>query len=165
MKNKLSYALIWLTQASQFVAATDIVAVETFQNLDGDYAIVAVRDDLAGNPLRCEVGVIGASAVIDIGAAAAERANKDTSLFVLNARHKNYQMSNYEKRLIFKPSWKKSKWLLYAKKKPHSVQLVVPNLDLRKAKRVWVRNKKTKNFLESVGFRNVDMKRIKIEDS
>jgi len=84
--------------------------------------------------------------------------------FVLNAGYKNYNMTDYEKRCLFKPSWSKSKWLRKAKKEPHRVQLAAPKLYLPDAKRVWVRNKKTKRLLGDMGFESVEVKRIKIED-
>ena len=82
---------------------------------------------------------------------------------VLNSSHKNYQITDYEKRLIFKPSWNKAKWLRKAMIKPYSVQLVTPSLNLSNAKRIWVRNKQTKEELISKGFKNVECKRIFLE--
>jgi len=81
---------------------------------------------------------------------------------VLNANHKNYRVSNYETRLIFKPSWEKNRWLRYAKQHPHSVQLVRPNTDLRKAGRIWTRNNQTKTILEGMEFKNIKVKRIRL---
>lgn len=81
---------------------------------------------------------------------------------VLNAGYKNYQMTDYEKRLIFKPSFSKSKWLGKAKEDPHSVQLVTPALYLPDAERIWVRNQQTKKLLESMGFENVEVRRLLI---
>ena len=77
----------WLAQASQFDTNTDIVALATFQNLDGDYGILGVRDNTAGQPLRREVGVIGSSTVADVGATPNEGALKDSAAFALDARH------------------------------------------------------------------------------
>ncbi|MCK4614484.1 MAG: hypothetical protein KAU14_06750 [Thermoplasmata archaeon] len=82
---------------------------------------------------------------------------------VLNASYKDYQMTDYEKRLIFKPSWQKSKWLRKANKNPHSVQLITKTLYLPGAERIWVRNRQTKKLLEFRGFRNVEVKRIRLE--
>jgi len=53
---------------------------------------------------------------------------------------------------IFRPSWIKNDWISYANKNPGTVQLVAPSLDLRKAERVLVRNQKTKDGLEEMGF-------------
>lgn len=83
---------------------------------------------------------------------------------VLNASHKNYQMTNYEKRLIFKPSWQKSRWLSKANQKPGSVQLVTPGLYLPDAKGIWVRNQQTKRLLEKMGFGNIECHRLLLED-
>src|SRR3989344_915488 len=82
----------------------------------------------------------------------------------LNASHKNYQMTDYEKRLIFKPSWPKSKWLKKARKNQHSVQLVTPELYLPAAERIWVRNQQTKELLTSMGFDNVESRRLVLEE-
>jgi hypothetical protein len=90
---------------------------------------------------------------------------------VLNSSYKNYQITDYEKRLIFKPSWNKTDWLRKAKKNPHSVQLVTSKLYLPYAKRIWVRNKDTKETLEEKGFNNnnnnynnIEVKRLTIEE-
>lgn len=83
---------------------------------------------------------------------------------VLNAEHKNYQMTDYEKKLIFKPSFSKAKWLRKARKKSCTVQLVIQKLYLPSADRIWVRNKKTKIKLENTGFRSVEVKRLLLEE-
>ncbi|MBI4439884.1 hypothetical protein HY638_02840 [Candidatus Woesearchaeota archaeon] len=83
----------------------------------------------------------------------------------LNAGYKNYQITDYEKRLIFKPSWPTSKWLRKAKKIPHSVQLVTPSLYLQDSQRIWVRNQPTRALLISMGFDNVETKRLLLEES
>lgn len=80
------------------------------------------------------------------------------------ASHKNYQMTDYEKRLIFKPSWPKPKWLRKARRDQHSVQLVVPELYLPDAERIWVRNQQTKELLTSMGFNNVESRRLVLEE-
>lgn len=82
---------------------------------------------------------------------------------VLNSAHNNYQTPNHYERSIFKPHLSDSKWLEKAKKHPHSVQLVVPSLDLTEANCVWVRNKDTKILFEKLGFTNVVVKRLKLE--
>ena len=82
----------------------------------------------------------------------------------LSASYKNYQMTDYEKRLIFKPSWPKSKWLKKARKNQHSVQLVTPELYLPAAERIWVRNQQTKELLTSMGFDNVESRRLVLEE-
>lgn len=82
----------------------------------------------------------------------------------LNAGYKNYQITDYEKRLIFKPSWPTSKWLRKAKKTPHSVQLVTQSLYLPDSQRIWVRNQQTRALLISMGFENVETKRLLLEE-
>jgi len=79
---------------------------------------------------------------------------------VLNSQYNNYQISNRELASVFKPSYTKSDWLRYARNNPHSVQFVVPSLDLRIADLVSVRNQKTKGQLEDIGFTNVAVRRI-----
>lgn len=81
----------------------------------------------------------------------------------LNSEWKNYAVSDYEKRLIFKLSYNKADWLRKARKEPGSVMLVAPSLYLPSAKRVWVRNKETKEKLEDMGFEGVEVKRIAVE--
>ncbi len=83
---------------------------------------------------------------------------------VFNIGYKNQYITNYEKRLIFKPSWLKSRWLRKAREESHSVQLVTASLTLSDAQRILVRNKVTKKFLENMGFRNVEVKRIIISN-
>ena len=83
---------------------------------------------------------------------------------VLNSQHNNYQLTEYEKRLMFRYSWSKADWLRRARKDPESVQLVTPKLDLRKSKRIEVRNKSTKKKLEEIGFTNVKVNRITLAD-
>ena len=78
----------------------------------------------------------------------------------LGAIMNGYGVTDYEKRLTFKPSWPKSKWLRKARKNPHSVQLVASTLYLPDAKRIWVRNQQTKNQLKSMGFENVEVRRL-----
>lgn len=83
---------------------------------------------------------------------------------VLGANYKNYSVTNYEKKLIFKPSWSKSRWLRKARENPHSVQLVTSELYLPEASRVWARNKLTQQLLISNGFKQVEVKRLFLED-
>ncbi len=78
----------------------------------------------------------------------------------LNTDYKNYQLSEYEKKLLFKFSWNKKKWI--EKSKKNSVQFVVRDLDLRNAEKIWVRNQKTKKILEEMHFSNIEIKRIPV---
>jgi hypothetical protein len=75
----------------------------------------------------------------------------------------DYDLTDYQKRLIFKPSWSMADWLRSARKETHSVQLVVPELYLPDAGRILVRNRKTKKGLESMGFENVEVGRITLD--
>lgn len=72
------------------------------------------------------------------------------------------EVTSYEKRLMFKPSWPGSRWLRKARKDPGSVQLVTPRLFLPEAGRIWVRNRKTKQVLEEMGFQHIEVKRLKV---
>ena len=81
---------------------------------------------------------------------------------VLNSEYNNYQIADRARKMVFRPSWGKSDWLRYARRNPHSVQLVVPELDLRKTTRIWVRNIQTQLNLESVGFRNIEVRRVPV---
>jgi hypothetical protein len=88
----------------------------------------------------------------------------DSWHLVLSAGDKNYQMTDHEKRLIFKPSWTKSRWLKKAEKTPHSVQLVTSSLYLPDAQRIWTRNQQAKELLTFMRFENVESKRLLIEE-
>lgn len=84
---------------------------------------------------------------------------------VLNASP-DYKIKKKHKRWIFKPFWSKEKWLEKSRRKEWvkwDVQMVVPSLYLPGAKRIWVRNKKTKKYLEETGFENVEVRRLKVE--
>lgn len=82
----------------------------------------------------------------------------------LNAIPNGDKVGKWANKLIFRKTWDKEKWLEYADKKPHSVQIVVPELDLRKANSVWVRNKLTQKKLQLLGFKHVEVKRIPAEN-
>ena len=82
---------------------------------------------------------------------------------VLNSYHNDYQISRLHKKWIFKYPWGRSDWMKKARKDPHSVQAVVPSLDLTKADLVSVRNHQTKLELENMGFNNVEVRRISIK--
>lgn len=63
-----------------------------------------------------------------------------------------------------KKSWSKARWHNLARKDSHAVQVMVPQLDMRKAKEIWVRNQSTQRKLESMGFSNVKVKRLAVRD-
>lgn len=79
---------------------------------------------------------------------------------VLNAENRDYQITDHEKRLIFKPSWSKSRWLRRAREEPQDVQMTTPTLNLPDASRTWVKNNHTKKTLEQMGFNCVEVKRM-----
>ncbi len=81
---------------------------------------------------------------------------------VLNGSYRNYQLTEREKKSLFKKSFSKADWLRKARLQPHSVMYVAPNLDLTKADHVSVRNKQSKNLMEHLGFTNVNIVRIKV---
>lgn len=82
---------------------------------------------------------------------------------VLNSQNTNYDVNRWVKKLLFRPTWDKEKWIGWANENPHSVQYVVPELDLRKADEIWVRNKITQNTLSNMGFENAEIKRIPVD--
>lgn len=75
---------------------------------------------------------------------------------------KEVKTTKQENRWIFKKSWSKSKWIRNANKKPHTVQICVPELDLRQAARIWVKDKETQDKVAGMGFKNVIIKKIAI---
>lgn len=81
---------------------------------------------------------------------------------VLNPSYRERRLTDHDMRLIFKPSWRKGKWLRKARVEPFGVQLVTPKLNLSDAGRIWVRNNKTKELLKRMSFRNVEIKRIAV---
>ena len=82
----------------------------------------------------------------------------------LNSVINDDEVTPYERRLVFKPSWLKSKWLGKARRDAGFVQLVTPRLYLPAAKRVWVRNLQAKKQLTSIGFENVEVRRLLLEE-
>jgi len=88
-------------------------------------------------------------------------ADYDNWFLVLNSSHCDFQISDRHRRMILKPSWKPSDWLRKARKDRSSVMAVCDCLDLRKADRVWARNKPTQKALLKMGFQNVQVKRYK----
>lgn len=70
-------------------------------------------------------------------------------------------VSDRETRMILKPSWTRRRWLCAAAG-THAVDLLTPDLPLDAAVRVWVRNRDTRYALVEMGFRNVEVVRLKI---
>lgn len=81
----------------------------------------------------------------------------------LNAYPNGRSVTPYERRMIFKPSWTHRRWLEAALKGTHAVQLVAPELPLHRAAHVYVRNLKTKRFLERMGFSEIEVMRLKVD--
>ncbi len=82
---------------------------------------------------------------------------------VLNARNPDKEVGLVQKRWIFKPAWSRRRWLRHSlQEDTTSVQLVCERLDLRAAKRVWVRNRQTKHALGRLGFLGVEVHRIPV---
>ena len=69
-------------------------------------------------------------------------------------------------RQVLKPSWSKADWLRKAGRDLGSVQVVVPELDLRAATVVWCRNQPTRGQLIRLGFKaeRVAVWRMQVRD-
>lgn len=78
---------------------------------------------------------------------------------VLNSRDYS-KITKRQKQRIFKYSWSNDDWLRKVRLENHPVQIVAPEINLSEAGRIWVRNKKTKKSLESLGFENIEVKRL-----
>lgn len=72
-------------------------------------------------------------------------------------------VDKHVRRMLFKKSWPRSKWLATARRDGHLVQLIAPSLDLAKASVVWARNKESAAKLREMGFDNVQVKRLPLE--
>lgn len=67
------------------------------------------------------------------------------------------------RKLLFKRSWSRAKWLATARKDGHLVQLVAPQIDLARAEFVWARNRKSAEALRQLGFENVQVQRLTVD--
>lgn len=61
---------------------------------------------------------------------------------------------------LFKCSWSAGRWLSCSFNNPNAVQVLVPQLDLRLAREVWVRNQTSARRLCNMGFANVKVRRL-----
>ena len=61
---------------------------------------------------------------------------------VLNDASSEREVAKLTRRCLFKKSWNEARWLHQARRDGHLVQVVAPELDLRKASFVWARNAK-----------------------
>ncbi|MBK7747820.1 MAG: hypothetical protein IPP57_08705 [Candidatus Obscuribacter sp.] len=82
---------------------------------------------------------------------------------VLNETMNGGTVSERYASMVLKRSWSRARWLLYSWRHAHSVQALVPALDLRQAKAVWVRNEKARRKLVAMGFANVQVKRLPVQ--
>ncbi len=85
------------------------------------------------------------------------------SIGVLTPHLNNEEPQEREVRSVLKPSWSHARWVREIKKDKIGIEMVVPQLDLRDAVEVWVRNKRAKQHLEKLGFKNVQVRRIPVE--
>ncbi len=93
------------------------------------------------------------------------------SVFILNPflAKRPEAIKKTDLKMVFKRSLGKADWLRIATTGKYrgyttGVNLIVPALDLIKAKRVWARNQETGQALVSMGFRNVAVKRLNLPD-
>ena len=80
----------------------------------------------------------------------------------LNACMNGGSVTSTERRMIFKPSWTRSRWIHAARKGTHHVQLVAPGIPLHLAERGYVRNAGTRLMLEMRGFTRIEVKRVEV---
>jgi hypothetical protein len=66
---------------------------------------------------------------------------------------------------ILKPSWRQSDWLRHAHRKPHSVHVAVPELELPTADEIWAPSHRVATALMSEGFEpsRIRVQRLHIE--
>ncbi|MFA4849858.1 MAG: hypothetical protein WC626_09045 [Methanoregula sp.] len=76
----------------------------------------------------------------------------------MNGRH----VTEAERKMIFKPSWSRNRWIRAALTGTHPVQLAAAVLPLKEAKRTYVRNLKTGKRLRLMGFPDPEVKRIPV---
>lgn len=81
----------------------------------------------------------------------------------INACTNGGSVSKSEMNWILKPSWTQEQWFRAAMTLKRPVDLLVPEIPLDKAKRVWVRNGATQEVLEMKGFQNVEVARILVD--
>ncbi|MFH0968429.1 MAG: hypothetical protein V1862_12170 [Methanobacteriota archaeon] len=81
----------------------------------------------------------------------------------LNACMNGGSVSEAERRMIFTPSWTRSRWLSASRKGTPCVQFVSPIVPLHRAEHGYVRNSVPHVMLEKRGFANIEVKRVKVE--
>ncbi|MEI7649783.1 MAG: hypothetical protein WCJ47_08790 [Methanomicrobiales archaeon] len=82
----------------------------------------------------------------------------------LNACMNGKSVTPAEQRMIFKPSWTRSHWIRAALTGTHSVQIIAPELPLQIVKRGYVRNIKTRQLLNRMGFSEIKVRRLKVDN-
>jgi len=80
----------------------------------------------------------------------------------INACINRGRVTTNDMKMIFKPSWTRSRWL-HAAKNSLAVDLLMQDLPLDTAAGVCVRNRATQNLMEEMGFRNVEIARIPVD--
>jgi hypothetical protein len=81
----------------------------------------------------------------------------------INACTNGGSVTKNEMKWILKPSWTRQRWLRAMMGRTHIVDLLVPELPLEDAVRVWVRNRATQKLMEAKGFRTVEVVRTRVE--
>lgn len=76
----------------------------------------------------------------------------------------NTEIGKQLRRYLYKKSWPTHKWLRTARRDGHLVQLIAPQIDLDQASFVWARNRKSAETLRAMGFNNVQVKRLPVEN-
>jgi len=71
-------------------------------------------------------------------------------------------VSKREMNWILKPTWTRKRWLRAATDQTHPVDLLVPAIPLYKSVKVRVRNRATQKILETMGFHNVEISRLRV---
>jgi hypothetical protein len=81
----------------------------------------------------------------------------------INACTNGGSVAKNETKWILKPSWTRQRWLRAMMDRTHIVDLLVPDIPLDKAARVWVRNRATQKLMEAKGFQTVEVTRTRVE--
>jgi hypothetical protein len=78
------------------------------------------------------------------------------------ASHYLRAISDYERRLVLKPSWRPSRWLAAARSNRLTVQACVPELDLRLADSIWCRSQTARRQLLKLGFAPTQVRVVRL---
>jgi len=88
----------------------------------------------------------------------------DDWFLILNSSHNDYKITDRERRMVLKPSWRRSDWLRKVRRQPGSVMAVIPRLRPRDALQACVRNEASARLLRDSGFANVARWRVRLGD-